>query len=232
MTDGTPRLVQLTERDAERAGAGLAQAFASDPLYAYMLPDVDARRRLFPWFFTTCVRYGCQRGEAWGIVDGPEGALLGTAFWLRLPDPSVPSARLAAAGFGAASAVLGEAAWGASSPSTGPWTRSRRRSRHPPCLYLVQLGVNPEQQGRGLGGLLLQHFLAAADDAGLAAYLGTSEPTNLGFYRRHGLAVVADEVEPDSGLRFWVLGRGPVGTGAELSRSRSQVGRAGFATRS
>jgi GNAT superfamily N-acetyltransferase len=229
MTDGKPRLVQLTERDAERAGAGLAQAFASDPLFAYMLPDVDARRRLFPWFFATCVRYGCQRGEAWGIVDGPEGALLGTAFWIRLPDSGGTSARLEAAGFGAASAVLGEAAWGRFLAVNRSMDEIQAQVAPPPCLYLVQLGVNPEQQGRGLGGLLLRRFLAAADDAGLAAYLGTSEPTNLGFYRRHGLAVVADEVEPDSGLRFWVLGLGI----PALNRAASGVKekRAGFATR-
>jgi GNAT superfamily N-acetyltransferase len=210
MTGGTPSLVQLTEQDAERAGAGLARAFARDPLFAHMLPDVDARRRLFPWFFTTCVRYGCHRGEAWGIVDGLEGELIGTAFWIRLPDPDVTSQRLEAAGFGAASAVLGEAAWGRFLAVNRYMDEIQARVAPPPCLYLVQLGVNPDRQGRGFGGLLLRRFLAAAEDAGLAAYLGTSEPNNLGFYRRHGLAVVADEVEPDSGLRFWVLGRGPV----------------------
>jgi GNAT superfamily N-acetyltransferase len=210
MTGGTPRLVQLTEQDAERAGAGLARAFASDPLFAHMLPDVDARRRLFPWFFTTCVRYGCHRGEAWGIVDGLEGELIGTAFWIRLPDPDVTSQRLEAAGFGAASAVLGEAAWGRFLAVNRYMDEIQARVAPPPCLYLVQLGVNPDRQGRGFGGLLLRRFLAAAEDAGLAAFLGTSEPNNLRFYRRHGLAVVADEVEPNSGLRFWVLGRGPV----------------------
>ena len=210
MTGGTPSLVQLTEQDAERAGAGLARAFASDPLFAHMVPDVDARRRLFPWFFTTCVRYGCQRGEAWGIVDGLEGELIGTAVWIRLPDPDVTSQRLEAAGFGAASAVLGEAAWGRFLAVNRYMDEIQARVAPPPCLYLVQLGVNPDRQGRGFGGLLLRRFLAAAEDAGLAAYLGTSEPNNLGFYRRHGLAVVADEVEPNSGLRFWVLGRSPV----------------------
>jgi hypothetical protein len=48
MADGTQSLVQLTEVDAERAGAGLAQAFANGLLFACMLPDVDARGRLFP----------------------------------------------------------------------------------------------------------------------------------------------------------------------------------------
>jgi GNAT superfamily N-acetyltransferase len=208
MPDGIPRLIQLTDEDAERAGAGLAQAFAADPLFAYVLPDVDARRRLFPWFFTTCVRFGCQCGDAWGIVEGPAGQLLGTAVWLRLPQAHATAKRRAAAGFGAASAILGEAAWGRLVAVNGYMDAIQARVAPPPCLYLVLLAVDPDHQGRGLGGVLLRHFLAAADDAGLPAYLGTSEPNNLGFYGRHGLEVVADETEPDSGVRFWVLGRG------------------------
>ena len=129
-----------------------------------------------------------------GIVDGLEGELLGTAFWIQLPDPDVTSERLEAAGFGAASAVLGEAAWGRFLAVNRYMDEIQAQVAPPPCLYLVQLGVNPDQQGRGLGGLLLRRFLAAAEDAGLSAYLGTSEPNNLEFYRRHGFEVVADEV--------------------------------------
>jgi GNAT superfamily N-acetyltransferase len=207
MTDGTARLVQLSELDAERAGVALSQAFATDPVYAYMLPDGDARGCLFPWFFTTCVRYGCQNGETWGIVDSRKGELLGAAFWLQLPQADVTATRRAAAGFGAAPEVLGEAAWGRFLAVNRYMDAIQARVAPPPCLYLVLLGVHPDHQGRGLGGRLLRHFLAAGTAAQLPVYLGTSEPTTLGFYRRHGLEVMADEVEPDSGVRFWVLGR-------------------------
>jgi GNAT superfamily N-acetyltransferase len=71
----------------------------------------------------------------------------------------------------------------------------------------LQLGIDPGHQGRGLGSLLLRRFLTAAEDAGLAACLGTFEPNNLAFYHRHGLEVVAEEVEPESQLRFWIFGR-------------------------
>ena len=126
---------------------------------------------------------------------------------MRLPDPDVTPERLAAAGSGAAPEVLGEAAWGRFLAVNRYMDAIQARVAPPPCLYLVLLRVHPDHQGRGLGGLLLRHFLAAADDAGLPACLGTSEPNNLGFYRRHGCEVVADEVEPGSGVRFWVLSR-------------------------
>ena len=210
MTDGSPHLVQLTEVDAEQAGVGLARAFIADPLLAYMLPDVDARRHLFPWFFATCVRYGCRFGEAWAVVDGPGRELLGTAFWLRLPDADFTPERLEEVGFGAAPAMVGEDAWERILAVNRYLDEAHARVVPPPCLYLVQLGIDQKHQGRGLGGLLLQRFLAAARDRGLAASLGTFEPNTLEFYRRHGLLAVADEVEPVSRLRFWVFDSGPV----------------------
>ncbi len=30
---------------------------------------------------------------------------------------------------------------------------------------------------------------------------------NVPFYERHGLAVVADDVEPNTGLRYWIFRR-------------------------
>ncbi len=173
-----------------------------------MLPDADARQRLFPWWFATCVRYGCQFGDAWAVVDGPGRVLLGTAWWLRLPDADFTPERLQQAGFGAAPAVIGEAAWERLVTANGYMDETQARVVPPPSLYLVQLGIEPDHQEQGLGSLLLRHFLTAAEDAGLAACLGTFQPNNLAFYRRHGLEVVADEVEPASGLRFWILGCG------------------------
>ena len=112
------------------------------------------------------------------------------------------------AGFGAAPAVIGEAAWERLVTVNGYMDETQARVVTPPSLYLVQLGIEPDHQGQGLGSLLLRRFLTAAEDAGLAAGLGTVQPNNLAFYRGRGLEVVADEVEPASALRFWILGCG------------------------
>ena len=154
------------------------------------------------------MRYGCQCGEAWAVVDGSGRDLLGTAWWLRLPEADFTPERLERAGFGAAPTVIGEAAWERLLTVNGYMDETQARVVPPPSLYLVQLGIEPDHQGHGLGSLLLRRFLTAAEDAGLVAGLGTFQPNNLAFYRRHGLEVVADEVEPASALRFWILGCG------------------------
>lgn len=95
------------------ASGKAARAFATDPLFAYMLPEMDARWRLCPWFFATCVRYGCRFGEAWAVLDRPDGELIGTAWWQRLLEADFTTERVEQAGFGAApvprDAMLGPA---------------------------------------------------------------------------------------------------------------------------
>jgi GNAT superfamily N-acetyltransferase len=70
-----------------------------------------------------------------------------------------------------------------------------------PHWYLRLLGVDPAQQGGGLGGALLRHGLRRANTEGRPCYLETFNESNLPFYTRHGFEVVADIVEPNSGIR-------------------------------
>ncbi|HKU13003.1 MAG TPA: GNAT family N-acetyltransferase [Steroidobacteraceae bacterium] len=59
---------------------------------------------------------------------------------------------------------------------------------HPqsPHYYLPFVGVEPLQQGRGLGALLLQPILHRCDDERLPAYLESTNPRNIPFYERLG----------------------------------------------
>ncbi len=63
---------------------------------------------------------------------------------------------------------------------------------HPeaPHWYLPILGVEPNAQGRGLGGALMRHAIARFDDEGALAYLESSNPRNISLYERHGFEVM------------------------------------------
>jgi GNAT superfamily N-acetyltransferase len=52
--------------------------------------------------------------------------------------------------------------------------------------YLPMIGVEPNAQGRGLGGALLRHAVARSDEDGVMAYLESSNPRNISLYERHG----------------------------------------------
>jgi ribosomal protein S18 acetylase RimI-like enzyme len=82
----------------------------------------------------------------------------------------------------------------------------RIHALHPaePHLYVYVLGVHPSQKGRGLGGALLRHVAGIAKAAGVVAHLETSNPDNLGLYRRFGYEVQA-EVTSHGGPPVWTM---------------------------
>jgi GNAT superfamily N-acetyltransferase len=59
---------------------------------------------------------------------------------------------------------------------------------HPsePHWYLPLIGVDPAQQGNGLGDALMMHALKRCDRDKLPAYLESTNPRNVSLYRRHG----------------------------------------------
>ena len=58
--------------------------------------------------------------------------------------------------------------------------------------YLPMMGVEPNAQGRGLGGALMRHAIARADKDGVLAYLESSNPRNISLYERHGFEVMGE----------------------------------------
>lgn len=63
---------------------------------------------------------------------------------------------------------------------------------HPkePHWYLPMIGVDPTQQNKGYGAMLMKHALAVCDREGLSAYLESSNPRNITLYLRHGFEIV------------------------------------------
>ena len=59
---------------------------------------------------------------------------------------------------------------------------------HPeePFWHLTVIGVDPNAQGRGLGGALMRHAVARCDEEEALAYLESSNPRNISLYERHG----------------------------------------------
>ena len=48
------------------------------------------------------------------------------------------------------------------------------------------------EQGRGIGGELMEHCLKIVDQDHLPAYLDSSNTRNVPFYKRHGFEVTAE----------------------------------------
>jgi ribosomal protein S18 acetylase RimI-like enzyme len=81
--------------------------------------------------------------------------------------------------------------------------------KEPPHYYLAVLGVEPELQGRGFGGALMQPVLSMCDSDRTCAYLESSKERNVVLYERHGFRVVEEVHLPKDGPPFWRMWREP-----------------------
>ena len=69
---------------------------------------------------------------------------------------------------------------------------------HEPHWYLAAIGIDPSRQNQGQGAALIQHALRTCDRNHESAYLESSNPRNISFYRKHGFEVLATLQAGDS----------------------------------
>lgn len=71
---------------------------------------------------------------------------------------------------------------------------------HPtePHWYLPMIGVTPDAQGGGIGSALMTRALDRCDDAGLPAYLESTNPRNTPFYEHFGFRAIGRIQAPSS----------------------------------
>jgi ribosomal protein S18 acetylase RimI-like enzyme len=58
--------------------------------------------------------------------------------------------------------------------------------------YLPLIAVDPCHQGKGIGSTLMKAALQRCDEAGLPAYLESSNPRNISLYERHGFETMGE----------------------------------------
>ena len=76
-----------------------------------------------------------------------------------------------------------------------------------PNYYLETLAVDPQFQGRGIGGALLSYLTDLADKKGVLVYLSTTEPKTISLYERHGFRMISETDQ--SGVTNYHMEREP-----------------------
>jgi GNAT superfamily N-acetyltransferase len=196
----TIEVAPLAEAQLEDAGRALALAFQDDPLQSYVLPDPEERARRSPAHFATFIRYGHLFGEVYTTPGTPEGA----AIW-QPPGAAITPERAVSAGLNRLSTLIGADALERLGRVLDYREAVHHRDLPSEHWYLMLVGVVPVQQRQGVGRALLQPILNRADSAGLWCFLDTAQPQNVPFYQKLGFRVLAETVEPESGLRLWTL---------------------------
>ena len=175
----TPMIRGAEGTETESAVSALTMSFVADPLFRWMWPGGESYLRNFPRLVRAFGGRAFDHGAA--HVDDDFG---GTALWL--PPGAEPDGE-------AVLALFEETLKGARRTEAvavlEQMEQHHTKERH---WYLAFIGVDTARQGEGLGSLLIRRGLEACDAGGFHAYLESSNPANIPFYRRHGFEVVAE----------------------------------------
>lgn len=167
------RVRVATRSDEAAVVQAIVSAFASDPMARWCWPDANDYESNMPDFTRA---FGGRAFECEGAhcTDDCSGA----ALWLAPELPPDEDAVVAIVESTVSDSTRGELY--AVLEEMGTY--------HPaePHWYLPLIGVDPSSQGQGCGGALLSFALKRFDQQGRVAYLETSNPRNIGLYKRHG----------------------------------------------
>jgi GNAT superfamily N-acetyltransferase len=200
---GSPAVRTARRDEAALIGEVLADAFAEDPVFAWLMPpqlrNRDTRLRTF---FTSMSR-GYLRGGKPCYLTGDGSA---AALWARPGAWAMPVSQimLEAAPNGLA---LRRNLFRALRTQLQIERLHARQSA--PHWYLGYLGARRDRQGQGLGTQLLREVLADLDATGVPAYLESSNERNLPLYERNGFRVVGELPALGRGPTIWRMWREP-----------------------
>ena len=195
------RAAQLHE--AALLGEVLADAFAEDPVFAWLIPPrLHGRDYRLRTFFTSMSRGYLRQGKPCYLAGDASAA----ALWAAPGAWAMPLSQ-----------VILEAAPNAMAFRSRLLRALRTQlqierlhaRQSPPHWYLGYLGTRRGRQGQGLGTEMLREVLAGLDTDGMPAYLESSNERNLPLYERNGFSVVGELPALGHGPTIWRMWREP-----------------------
>lgn len=198
---------RLVAAEAMEAGMVLARAFADDPLWYYLLPNPNKRRRALRQTFCATAPWFVQQEQGYGIGQPLEGV----AVW-QLPQGMTPPVRrawMALFNRHTVSILCSSTFWifRRAIPIFLQFDRMHQRYSPKPHYYLSTIGVVPKVQGQGRASRLIQPILAQADTGNYPVYTETMTSSNVPLYEHYGFVCQEVFQVPQTDLRIWSLYR-------------------------
>lgn len=197
-------ITPLHEGEIDRGATVMADAFATDPIGLYLLPNPQTRFEVMRSFWDEALR----RSHPYGYTYTTAPEISGVASWLP---PSAPREM-----FWDVWQMIWRAFCHAGWRSTyrllallESTEKLRDRYCSSPHWFLDGLAVASENQGRGIGTLLLQPVLEQADREGQACCLWTSTEGAVRFYQRQGFSICEEVNFQPKAPPLWLMVRSP-----------------------
>jgi len=196
--------VPLAMSQVEQGAAVLARAFQHDPMMKYFVSNPARMLDKPARFYRASICMGVLYGEVYATRS-----VEGVAVWVSPGNTDFTFGQLLRSGLLMATLSMGLKTLGRFMNSYSHFEQVKKQAISRPHWVLVFLGIEPSQQGQGLGGVLIQPILARADAEGAPCYLDSTNERNLTFYQRHGFKVAARGQVPNGGPQIWAMLREP-----------------------
>lgn len=187
--------------------AALAQAFASDAVVNWLLPQRTrqaARRELM--FTLELQTYVLPQDGLVFTADNDHGGLIGGCLALPPDRWQMPKA------VDGRTAMRWLQALGTRLPRASRAERALEEHHlTEPHYYIRWIGVRPGLQGQGLGSALMRPTLDRCDSDDLPAYIEASSERSAALYERLGFVHLGALDLPEGGPRVWRMRRPPRG---------------------
>lgn len=189
----------ITDADVPHVAAVIADAFATDPFWAWLFPGADRKLVVRSWIKQLRVSY-LPKGHSYA-----NDALTGAALWAPPGKWRLSRAqelRLAPSYL----RLLGPRRMRSAARAF-----SVIESGHPdePHWYLSVLGVSPAHQRGGVGRSLIEPILERADREHMPTSLETFKADNVPYYERFGFQVTMEADVPHGGPHMLAMVRRP-----------------------
>ncbi len=201
---GGSQAVRAARRDeAALLGEVLADAFAEDPVFAWLIPpQVRGRDSRLRTFFTSMSRSYLRRGKPCYLTGDASAA----ALWATPGAWAMPLSQII---LEAAPSGLAFRRHLLRALRTQLQVERLHAAQSQPHWYLSYLGARRDRQGQGLGTQMLREVLDRLDSDGVPAYLESSNERNLPLYERNGFRVVGELEALGHGPTIWRMWREP-----------------------
>lgn len=202
--------ITLVERSGLIAATDtVAAAFMADPFFVYLIDDKQHRQKWLIKFMNAALKMSLP--DVYGM-ETPDGQYRGVLSVFR-PGKYPPSNRRTLEFIVRIFKTLPSVARYSLRMLRGYKVLTQLEHHHPTesHWYIQDIAVHPDMHGMGLGRQLMDWVVERADADGVPTFLETSNPINLGFYRRFGFEVDRTiEVGPGP-PPVWTMWRAPQG---------------------
>ena len=202
MFNNLENLFRLDKTNIQLAGKVAARAYFEADDFTYSFIDSSKQMNFLIKLMNLTFRISLK----YGAVYAPTKNIEGIAAWL--PHDKINLSNWHYIRNGALSVVIGAGKEGRKHLMRYSSLANKKHKEHAnfPHVYLYNLAIDPNHQGKGYASRLLKPMLAKLDENNLPCYLETHE-RNISLYEHFGFELLEQVFLPESDNGGWLMMR-------------------------